>query len=91
MPAPICVRCEIEMRTKTNGVPVLETYGEEKKPYKLWNGDLWQCTKCLNMVIVGFAKEPMANHFDEGFEKTLEQERIRSGKVFNSHERRFAL
>lgn len=92
MPAPICVKCEIEMRTKTNGVPLIETYEEDRKPYKLWMGDLWYCEKCGIEVIVGFGYKPLAGNWDDDFkERIVKEVKLAKGNAYYSHERRFVL
>ena len=45
---PICVKCQTSMRCEKNGVKVKYSSREAQ------NGDLYECPKCGNQVIVGF-------------------------------------
>lgn len=68
---PICVRCQIEMKSHKNGVIVVDYAYTPAKPIKLWMADEWACPKCLNCVVLGFAEEPLIQHFENLFFKTL--------------------
>jgi len=79
MPKPICVPCQRFFRPKKNGFPVIEqmptdndavpgtSQPEKWSPYKLWIGDLWECQGCKAQIVVGFASEPISEHFHEAF------------------------
>jgi len=80
-PYYVCAKCNIryepkrnrsatEMRPKKNGVYVIEM--ADFGPYKVWHADLWECPKCGHLTIAGFGTEPMAEHYDEKFQKVLE-------------------
>lgn len=81
MPRPICVKCEIEMRPKKNGVTV-EEFTEEGLSYKLWMGDLWECPICQASVIVGFGARSLAEHWhtDYATARAAEAER---GRIYS--------
>ncbi len=72
MPKPICCECSLEMRIYHTGAKVVELYGDPEKPspYKIWNGDEYQCPKCKDRVVVHFGNNPR-NHFDTGFAKQI--------------------
>ena len=69
MPKIVCSECQVEFRPTTNGVKVIEyaSFG----PYKIWEADEWECPKCLALVVTGFAQEPRAEHFEDGFDDLL--------------------
>lgn len=73
MPKMVCGNCEIELKPETNGVLVIETMNG-MKPYKLWRSDLWKCPSCATEIVAGFAMEPIAEHFEKGFEQTMRRE-----------------
>ncbi len=88
MPKPICVPCGRFYRCKKNDFPFVESMpvglsrpesGKDAdgwKPYKLWNGDLWECQGCGHQIIVGHAKLPESEHYMANF-----AERVRNRGV----------
>jgi hypothetical protein len=54
--------CGRFMRPKQNAVTVEELH-EDGTPYKLWEADLWACPDCGVEVITGFARLPLAEHW----------------------------
>lgn len=76
---PICVRCQRFYRPKKNGFNFVEGMPKEGspgrgldepekwKPYKLWQGDLWQCAGCGSQVVIGVGNAPLAEHFQPDF------------------------
>jgi hypothetical protein len=72
MNGKVCGRCQREMYPKTNGVIVIEHAKSIPGPYKLWEADLWAYHGCDAEVVVGFAKFPIAEHFQPGFKTILE-------------------
>lgn len=83
---PICVPCQRFYRPFRNGVRFVEgmpvadraisgtTHPEQWKPYKLWLGDHWRCDGCGNTIIVGVAREPLAEHFQPNFLRECEDQ-----------------
>ena len=75
MPKPVCVKCGRFYRPMTNGVGVKEQQpcvsgaeaGVENADhwcdYKIWAADMWRCLGCCHVLVVGFGKEPIAEHF----------------------------
>lgn len=59
---PVCSTCETEMRASTNGVGVVDysSFG----PYKVWEADEYECPKCSIKVVVGFAEQPVYEHYE---------------------------
>jgi hypothetical protein len=80
MMRPICVPCgrffEIEKNgqafTETFPVTVLAPDGSgaktEHRPYRIWNGDLYECRGCHAVIITGTGSRPVAERHDEDFE-----------------------
>lgn len=58
----VLCRCGRFMRPLKNSVTVEELL-EDGSPYKLFDADLWECPSCLNQVITGFGREPLAEHW----------------------------
>ncbi len=80
---PICVPCERFYRPKKNGFSFLEgmpnqitarsTIKAGKNspgwvPYKLWQGDIWECPDCGAQIVVGTGLLPIAEHYQQEFE-----------------------
>lgn len=90
---PICVPCRRFYRPKKNGVYFLEgmpiendampgtTEPEKWKPYKLWNGDKWECQGCGATIIVGCGGKPVAEHYQKHFEEYVEKLSARDFQV----------
>lgn len=57
----ICVKCQVEMRPKENGVGAVEMVGAD--PYRLWDADLWACPACGVQAILGFGRLPVREQF----------------------------
>lgn len=54
----VCVKCELELFPKQNGVMVERIEGIGS--FELWEGDLWACRKCGMEVIADFGQKPWA-------------------------------
>ncbi len=69
MPLLICPVCEVQMRPKNQGVPVesMATFGS----YQLFMADLYACPVCDKEVLTGFGPQPIAEHFEPGYEQKL--------------------
>jgi hypothetical protein len=55
--------CGRFMRVKKNSVTVEELM-EDGSPYKLWDADLFECVECGVEAISGFARAPLAEHYE---------------------------
>ena len=76
---PICVKCRRFYRAKRNGFYFIEgmpTENEAKpgtsepekwQPYKLWVGDRWACEGCGTVILSGFGRGPIAEHYQTNF------------------------
>jgi len=82
MPKPACPKCQCFYRPKTNGFSFIEGMPlnnaargkrdpDNWKPYKLWNGDLWECPDCGSQVIVGCGYEPVSEHYKPEFTQAV--------------------
>ena len=69
----LCVRCRVEFRPKQNEVKVVEMFNSPPRPYRIWEADLWACPGCGTEVVDGFARAPVAEHFQESFKGVLER------------------
>ena len=73
---PVCRQCNCEMRLETNGVGCLDMFRppdpETPQPYELWDADLWKCPKCGVEIVGGFGSGPIAAHYEDKFEVTIE-------------------
>ena len=80
---PICSGCQTEMRPFKNGVVVVTfaSFG----PYELREADEWECKSCGLKIIMGFAKAPYAEHWQDGFQSSLDN--IPHGLRRENHER----
>ncbi len=58
--------CGRFLRVKQNSVTV-EELTEDGQPYKLWDADLWACADCGIEVVTGFAREPLAEHYQDTY------------------------
>lgn len=79
---PICVPCHRFFRCKkigyafTEGMPKAgrpapgTSEPENWQPYKVWGGDLYECQGCGAQVVVGVAREPIAEHYEANFKET---------------------
>ena len=54
--------CGRFLSVKKNSVTVEELM-DDGTPYKLWDGDLWECPECGVEVIAGFGAIPLAEHW----------------------------
>ena len=73
---PICVKCQKFYRIEKNGVRFVEKMpiGGHRSPpgtaaphlwkdYKIWSADLWICHGCGHEIIIGAARQPIAEHY----------------------------
>lgn len=89
MPKPVCVPCQRFFRHKRNGFSFVEgmpvggdpdnpappgTEAPERwRPYKLWNADLMECRGCGAQIVVGFAAQPVSEHYKPGFDEEVKR------------------
>jgi hypothetical protein len=65
------VGCKAWMKVRKSGVLVLETLEDGVTPYKIWNGDLFECPECGEQMVAGFASQPVSEHFMGDFDTWL--------------------
>lgn len=87
MPNPACVKCQISLGKEKSGVNFVETFQENKQPYKLWSADLWKCPKCGIEIIDGFGNQPLGEHFQEKFNIILNKRTAIDPTIYFGHER----
>jgi len=71
----VCVKCGKELRCKKNEIIVEELV--LSKSCRIWEADLWKCPGCRTEIIAGFGLEPIAEHFQEDYQKILAREKKR--------------
>src|SRR5678816_3389465 len=79
---PICVPCQRFFRMTKSGYYFIEAMPkpggprrpepgtsapEHWTPYKVWVGDKWTCEGCGATIVSGFGREPLAEHYQDGF------------------------
>jgi hypothetical protein len=69
--------CGRFMVVKRNSVTVEELLSDQA-PYKLWDADLYECVECGTEVITGFARSPLAEHF----QPTYAEQRARLHPIY---------
>ena len=69
---PVCVTCGKFMKPHCNGRCVLVM--SDGAPYQIWMADEWKCEQCHAAVVVGFAREPLSEHFMDDFEAVHSRE-----------------
>ena len=67
MPKLVCVPCKRDYKIIKSGNYVVEMFLDPPQPYKIQNGDRWECPKCGHQIIAGFAHGPLAEHFQDNF------------------------
>jgi len=73
----MCVKCGKELKIKKNEIIVEELV--DTHSCRIWEADLWECPRCGTEIITGFGLAPIAEHFQDGYQKILarEKERVR--------------
>ena len=69
MNKPICVMCGMEFKVLRTGVYVFEMFNSDKDVYRIWQADKLSCRKCGIEIVDGYGINPIAEHFQEDFEK----------------------
>jgi hypothetical protein len=64
--------CGRFMRCKQNSVTV-EELTDAGEPYKLWSADLYICDECGCEFIAGFARAPLAEHWQPTYAATRDR------------------
>ncbi len=70
---PVCVKCEVELEPKKNGVGCLDyaKLSVDSQPYQIWDADLWECPNCHYQIVTGFGKAPIDAHYTQSFPITV--------------------
>lgn len=75
VPHAVCLTCEVEMAPDKNGAFVkAQTRNDEGTPtdYYIIAADRWRCPLCGTAFIAGFARKPVAEHFQPDSMSKLE-------------------
>ena len=82
---PICVPCQRFFRMKKTGFYFLEgmpregtptpgtSQADQWVPYKLWAGDQWECQGCGAVILSGFGRGEIAEHYQQDFSERVER------------------
>ncbi len=46
---------------------------EKWEPYKVWVGDRWVCPGCGAVILTGFGREPLSEHFMSDFKEWVDR------------------
>ena len=72
IPKAVCVSCEREMVPEKNGI-ILEMmlpHNPQQGYYKISTASS-SCPPCDDVVLISFASQPIAEHFEEGYDTLL--------------------
>jgi hypothetical protein len=76
---PICVPCQRFFRMKQSGFYFIEgmpvsnhaepgtSEPEKWQPHKIWVGDRWECGGCGAVILSGFGRHQIAEHYQPDF------------------------
>jgi len=65
-PGYACASCKTMLRPRTNEIYVaVESDGQA---YQIWCADLWECPDCGTQIILGYGREPIAEHYEDKFD-----------------------
>ena len=76
MPKLVCVPCQRQYKVVKNGNYVIGMFSilpQPYQPYRIQNGDRWECPHCGHQIIAGFAVVSVAEHFEDKFQELLEK------------------
>ena len=73
MPKLVCVKCQVQYKIKKSGNYVVDMFLDPPEPYRIMNGDRWQCPGCGHEVIAGFGEMPLSEHFHDEFQNRLDK------------------
>lgn len=80
---PVCATCRRELKPRRNGVTVIEI--TKDGPYRIWKADLSRCPGCQADILVGYGKQPFAEHFQPNFIEELVRARAFPEWTFEVH------
>ncbi len=79
---PVCVKCNCELHPERNGVGILDM--AKFGPAEVFDADLWKCPKCGLEVVGGFGSRPIALHFEDAFQKVVDEYKAHSLLIVNN-------
>lgn len=68
---PLCVQCQVEMRVSKTGIYVFEMAKSVEGIYRIWQADAHKCDGCSHVVIFNYARQPIAEHFEDDFKQRV--------------------
>jgi uncharacterized protein with PIN domain len=66
----VCCDCRTPFVPLKNDIIVNEV-NDEGMSVRLWCADLWNCPSCGHRMIKGWGQNPIAEHYEEGYEASL--------------------
>lgn len=66
MPRPVCVPCNLEMVSVSNGV-IVEEMRSPDEGYKVWAADSVRCPGCQATIIYRYGGEPISVHHEVSY------------------------
>ena len=82
---PICVPCQrffppkpnrfyfIEGMPSEKGVEPGTSQAEKWKPYKVWAADRYECEGCGAVILSGFGRDALAEHYQPDFAERVQK------------------
>lgn len=82
---PVCVPCQRFFRCTKNDYYFIEAMPRDNDtlpgtvdasswtPYKIWAADKWTCEGCGTEILSGFARHPIAEHYQPQFKSEVER------------------
>lgn len=83
---PICVKCEVPMKSEHTGAIVVELFGKNAAIYRMWRGDTWRCPVCGQEIVSGFADKPFAEHFAHNCPEVLQAKKAIGSPIIYMNE-----
>lgn len=70
---PVCTKCKLEFRVKSNSGAVVELAGTPPKPYQIYLADIWVCLGCGAEIAGGMPPRAIAQHHEPSFKGVLDK------------------
>ena len=69
IPKALCGMCNVVMQADQNGIIVEMMMGDSSKGYYKVAADTFRCPTCNHVIVTSFARVPVAEHFEEGYDR----------------------
>lgn len=78
----ICADCGKTMKPERYGIIGIEMFDDGKRPYKIWQCDLYKCPSCGHKVLSGFGFSSITEHFQDDFNDVLKSIKENPEKIW---------